>query len=47
MASPLAPVDAIEQVVDEAARHAAQVMVVHDHHDWLCNHGDIAALLRW
>lgn len=45
--APLAPVDAIEQVVEQAARQGAQVAVVRDHHEWLCNHGGIAALLRW
>ena len=44
---PLAPVDAIEQVVEETARQAAQVVMVRDHHEWLRNHGGIAALLRW
>jgi peptide subunit release factor 1 (eRF1) len=45
--SPLAPVNATEQVVEEAARQAAQVVVVRDHDEWLRNHGQIAALLRW
>lgn len=45
--SPLAPVDAIEQAVDEAGRQAAEVVVVRDHHEWLRQHGGIAALLRW
>ncbi len=44
--APLAPVDAIERVVEEAARQAAQVVVVRDHHEWLCNHGETAAVLR-
>jgi len=43
----LAPVDAIEYVVEEAARQGAQVVVVRDHGEWLHNHGAIAALLRW
>lgn len=43
----LAPVDAIEQVVQEAASQAAQVVVVRDHRAWLRKHGQIAALLRW
>jgi len=45
--SPLAPVNAIEQVVEEAARQAAQVVVVRDRDEWLRGHGGIAALLRW
>ncbi|HYB26196.1 MAG TPA: hypothetical protein VEF89_06260 [Solirubrobacteraceae bacterium] len=44
--SPLAPVDAVAQVVQDAGRQAAQVVVVHGHYEWLCNHGGIAALLR-
>ncbi len=43
----LAPVDALEWVVDEAAKQAAQVMVVRDDCEWLRDHGGIAALLRW
>ncbi len=45
--APLAPVDAIEQVIQQAARQGAHVAVVRDHHEWLRNHGEIAALLRW
>jgi peptide subunit release factor 1 (eRF1) len=45
--SPLAPVNAIEQVVEQAARQGAQIAVVRDHHGWLRNHGGIAARLRW
>ena len=45
--SPLAPVDAIEHVVEEAGGQAARVLVVRDHHEWLRKHGGIAALLRW
>ncbi|MGO9909237.1 MAG: hypothetical protein ACLP4R_00910 [Solirubrobacteraceae bacterium] len=41
------PVDAIEQVVQQAARQGAHVAVVRDPHEWLRNHGEIAALLRW
>jgi peptide subunit release factor 1 (eRF1) len=44
--SPLAPVNAIEPVVGQAARQAVQVVVVRDHDEWLHNHGGIAALLR-
>jgi peptide chain release factor subunit 1 len=43
----LAPVDAIEQVVEETVRQAGQVVVVRDRHEWLRQHGEIAALLRW
>ena len=45
--SPLAPVNAIEHVVEQAARQGAQIAVVRDHHEWLRNHGGIAARLRW
>jgi peptide chain release factor subunit 1 len=45
--SPLAPVNAIEQVIEKADRQAAKVVVVRDHDEWLRNHGQIAALLRW
>ena len=43
----LAPVNAIEQVIESAGKQAAQVVVVRDQRDWLRDHGDIAALLRW
>lgn len=45
--APLAPVDALEYIVHEAARQTAQVVIVRDHCEWLRNHGGIAALLRW
>ncbi|HYB30959.1 MAG TPA: Vms1/Ankzf1 family peptidyl-tRNA hydrolase [Solirubrobacteraceae bacterium] len=45
--SPLAPVDVIAQVIQEAGRQAAQVVAVRGHYEWLCDHGGIAALLRW
>ena len=43
----LAEVDAIEHAAEEAARHSAEVVVVHYEPDWLHEHGEIAALLRW
>jgi peptide chain release factor subunit 1 len=43
----LADVDAIEHAVEQAARQSAQVVVAHHEPEWLQEHGDIAALLRW
>lgn len=45
--APLAPVNAIEHVIDEAAGQAARVVVVREQREWLRDHGEIAALLRW
>jgi peptide chain release factor subunit 1 len=43
----LAEVDAIEHAVEEAAGQSAQVVVVRHEPEWLHEHGEIAALLRW
>ena len=43
----LAEVDAVEHAIELAARQSAQVVVVRHEPDWLHQHGDIAALLRW
>lgn len=43
----LAEVDAIEYAVGRAARQSALVIVARHESQWLHDHGDIAALLRW
>jgi peptide chain release factor subunit 1 len=43
----LAEVDAVEYAIEEAVRQSAQVVVVRHQPDWLHQHGDIAARLRW
>ena len=43
----LAEVDAVEHAIEEAARQSAQVVVVRHEREWLHQHGDFAALLRW
>ena len=43
----LAEVDAIEHAVEEAAGQSAQVVVARHELEWLHEHGEIAALLRW
>jgi len=43
----LVEVDATEHAIERAARQSAQVVVVRYERDWLHEHGDIAALLRW
>ncbi len=43
----LAEVDAVEHAVEEAARQSAQVVVLRHEPNWLHEHGEIAALLRW
>jgi peptide chain release factor subunit 1 len=43
----LVEVDAVEHAVEEAARQSARVVVVRHEPEWLQEHGEIAALLRW
>jgi hypothetical protein len=43
----LAEVDAIEHAVEEATCRSAPVVFARYEPDWLHEHGDIAALLRW
>ncbi len=43
----LAQVDAVEHAVQEAARQSAQILIVRHEADWLTEHGEIAAQLRW
>ena len=43
----LAGVDATEYAVAEAARQSARVVIARHEPDWLHEHGQIAALLRW
>ena len=43
----LGEVDAVECGIDEAARQSAQVVVLRHEREWLHQHGDFAALLRW
>jgi len=43
----LAEVHAVEQAVEEAASQAVQVVVLRHETQWLREHGEIAALLRW
>ncbi len=43
----LAEVDAVEHAVEEAARQSAHVVVLRHEPEWLHEHGEIAALLRW
>jgi peptide chain release factor subunit 1 len=43
----LTEIDAIAHVVDEAARRSARVVVVRHESEWLHEHGDFAAILRW
>ncbi len=43
----LAEVDAVEHAVDEAVRQSARVVVMRHEVNWLLEHGQIAALLRW
>lgn len=45
--SELVQVDAVEYAVQEAARQSADVVVAHHESQWLGEHGEIAALLRW
>ncbi len=45
--SVLAEVDAVEHAVEGAARQSTPVVVVRHEPDWLTEHGEIAALLRW
>jgi peptide chain release factor subunit 1 len=40
-------VDAVEHAVEEAARQSVRVVIVRHETDWLAEHGEIAALLRW
>ncbi len=43
----LAEVDAIEHAIEEAARQSARIEVARYEPEWLQDHGEIAALLRW
>jgi peptide subunit release factor 1 (eRF1) len=43
----LAEVDVVEYAIEKAARQSAQVVVLHRESEWLREHGEIAALLRW
>ena len=43
----LAEVDAIEHAIEEAARQSARIVVARHEPEWLHEHGEIAALLRW
>jgi len=43
----LAEVDAVERAVEKAASQAARVAVFRHEIEWLRQHGEIAALLRW
>lgn len=45
--SELDRVDAVEHAVRRASAHAAEVVVVRWEQEWLRQHGNIAALLRW
>lgn len=43
----LAKVDGVEHAVEKAVGDSAEVVVVHHEVEWLTEHGQIAALLRW
>jgi peptide subunit release factor 1 (eRF1) len=43
----LEEVDAVEHAVEEATRQSAQIVIARYEPQWLHEHGDIAALLRW
>jgi peptide chain release factor subunit 1 len=43
----LADLDAVEYAIEEAARQSALVVVLRHEREWLRQHGDFAALLRW
>jgi peptide chain release factor subunit 1 len=45
--APLAEVDGVEHALEEAERQSAQVVVMRHRSEWLREHGEIAALLRW